>query len=115
MHPSRKKGSRPFEPQVSVKTYAKPLRIYFIAYANSMSCIWILLLQNEFLLGDWARRFSIAWNARRTALIFETRMDKTFKKRMRFVRFALEFRVILATHEIGMIAELDQLGQRSVR
>jgi hypothetical protein len=34
---------------------------------------------------------------------------------MRFVGFALEFRVILATDKIGMITKLDQLGQRSVR
>ena len=34
---------------------------------------------------------------------------------MRFVRFALKFRVILATNKIGMITKLDQLGERSVR
>jgi hypothetical protein len=34
---------------------------------------------------------------------------------MRFVRLALEFRVILATNEIGMIAKFDQLGQHPVR
>jgi hypothetical protein len=41
-------------------------------------------------------------------------MDKSFEKWMRFVWFALEFRVILATNEIGVITKLDQLGQRSV-
>jgi len=34
---------------------------------------------------------------------------------MGFVGLALEFRVILATNEIGMIAKLDQFGQRSIR
>jgi len=41
-------------------------------------------------------------------------MDKSFEKRMRFVRLALEFRVILATNEIRVITKLDQFGQRSV-
>jgi hypothetical protein len=41
-------------------------------------------------------------------------MDESFEKWMRFVRLALEFRVILAPNKIGVIAKLNQLGQRSV-
>jgi hypothetical protein len=42
-------------------------------------------------------------------------MNESFEKRMRFVRLALEFRVILAANKIGMVTKLDQLGQCSVR
>ena len=37
--------------------------------------------------------------------------DEAFEKRVGFVRFALEFRVILAREKIRVIAQLDQLGQ----
>jgi len=47
--------------------------------------------------------------------MIETRLNEPFEKRMRFVRLALKFGMILATNEIGMITKLDQLGQRFVR
>jgi hypothetical protein len=34
---------------------------------------------------------------------------------MRFVRFALEFGVILAANKIRVIAQLNQFGERAVR
>src|SRR5438046_9163996 len=87
----------------------------FAPYASSTIWTSTLSLQNEFLLRDSGRRFSIAWSARRTTLMIETRLNEPFEKRMRFVRLALEFGMILSTNEIGMISKLDQLGQRFVR
>src|SRR5262249_16753594 len=111
----QEKGSQLFELWAHIKTFAKLLRICLAAYESSTSWMSILSLQSEFLLTDWARRFSIAWSARRTTLIFETGVNESLEKWMRSIRFALEFRVILATNEIRVITKLDQLGQRSVR
>jgi hypothetical protein len=47
--------------------------------------------------------------------MIETRLNESFEERMRFVRLALEFGMILATNKIGMITKLDQLCKRSVR
>src|SRR5580700_2150824 len=111
----QRKGSQPFDVSATIEICAKPLQICFAPYGSSTIWISTLSLQNEFLFRDSGRRFSIAWSARRTTLIIETRLNESFEKRMRFVRLALEFRVILATHKIGMITKLDQLGQRPVR
>jgi len=42
-------------------------------------------------------------------------MDESFEKRVRFIRFALKFGMILATNEVGMITKLDQFCQCSIR
>jgi hypothetical protein len=42
-------------------------------------------------------------------------LNEAFEERVRLVRFALEFRMVLAGEEIRVIAQLDQLGQRTVR
>ena len=41
--------------------------------------------------------------------------DEALEKRVRLVRFALEFGMILAREKIRVIAQLDQLGQGAVR
>src|SRR5437588_6671426 len=76
----------------------------------------ILSLQNKFRTWDSVRRFSIGWSGLRTAgLMRETRLNETFEKWMRLVRLALKFGMILAAHKIGMVMQLDQFGQRSIR
>jgi hypothetical protein len=42
-------------------------------------------------------------------------VNKAFEERVRLVRFALKFRVILAADEIRVIAKLDQFRERAVR
>jgi hypothetical protein len=42
-------------------------------------------------------------------------LDETLEEWMRLIRLALKFRVILATDEVGMIAELNQFGQCPIR
>src|SRR4029453_15353784 len=113
--PQKKEGSQPFELSANIKTCAKPPQIYFAPSGSSTIWISTLSLQNEFLRRDSGGRFSVAWRAARTTLIIETSLNESFEKRMRFVRLALKFRVILATNKIGMITKIDQLGQRSVR
>src|SRR5260370_26243079 len=84
--------------------------------ARSTRSMSILSLQNEFLGRDSGLRFWIGCGARLTVRIKrETGLNETFEKRMRFVRFALKFRVVLATDEIRMIAKFNQFGQRTVR
>ena len=76
----------------------------------------ILSLQNEFLLRDSGLRFWIGCSARLTLRIKrQARLNEAFEERMRLVRLALKFRVILAADEIRMITELDELGQCPVR
>ena len=41
-------------------------------------------------------------------------LDKPFEQRVRLVRFALKFGVILASQKIGVISQLDQLGERAI-
>jgi hypothetical protein len=41
-------------------------------------------------------------------------LNKSFEERMRFVGFALKFRMILTTNKVGVIAQLDQFGERAV-
>jgi len=41
-------------------------------------------------------------------------VDKSFEKRMRLVRFALKFGVILTTNKVGVIAQLDQFSECAV-
>jgi hypothetical protein len=45
----------------------------------------------------------------------KTRLNKSSEKRMRLVRLALEFGVILARQKIRVIAQLDQFGERAIR
>src|SRR6266550_3310088 len=76
----------------------------------------ILSLQNEFLGRDSGLRFWIGWSARRTLRIErKTGLNETFEERVRLVRFALKFRVILAADEIRMIPKLNQFRQRGIR
>jgi len=42
-------------------------------------------------------------------------VNESFEERVRFVWFALKFRVILAAEKIRVIAQLDQLSERAVR
>jgi len=42
-------------------------------------------------------------------------LNETFEERVRLVRFALKFRVILAADEIRMIPKLNQFRQRAIR
>ncbi len=44
----------------------------------------------------------------------QTGLNKASEKRMRLVRFALEFRMILAGQKVRMIPQLNQLGERAV-
>src|SRR5881398_2533772 len=93
-----------------------PLRIYFAICASSTSSMSILSLQNEFLIRDSGLRFWIGCSARLALGIKrETSFNESFEQRMRLVRLTLKLGVILAAHEIRMIAKLDQFGQRSVR
>src|SRR5438067_10533749 len=48
------------------------------------------------------------------SLMRETRLDETFEKRMRLVRLALKLGVILAGEKVRMVAQLNQLRERSV-
>ena len=66
-----------------------------------------LALKHKLFVGD-SLLFTL-WRARGfpSALIREARLNKSFKQRMRLVRFALEFGVILAADKVGMIAKLD--------
>src|SRR5437762_1823999 len=76
----------------------------------------ILSLQNEFLGRDSGLRFWIGCSARRTLRIErKTGLNETFEERVRLVRFALKFRVILAADEIRMIPKLNQFRQRAIR
>ena len=52
---------------------------------------------------------------RASALVRQARLHEAFEERVRLVRLALEFRVILAGEEVGVIPQLDQLGERAVR
>jgi hypothetical protein len=45
----------------------------------------------------------------------KTRLNKSFEQRVRLVWFALEFGMILAANKVRVIAQLDQLGQGTVR
>src|SRR5205085_11795142 len=47
-------------------------------------------------------------------LMRETGANEAAEERMRFVRFALEFRMILAGEEEWMVAQLDQLSERAI-
>ncbi len=49
------------------------------------------------------------------ALVRETGLHEAFEKRMRLVRLALEFRMILAGQEVRVIPQLDQLRERPIR
>ena len=49
------------------------------------------------------------------ALVREAGLDEAFEKGVRLVRFALEFRMILAGQEIRVIPQLDQFRERAVR
>ena len=44
----------------------------------------------------------------------KTRLNKSFKKRMRFVRLALKLRMILAGEEVRVIPQFNQLRERTV-
>src|SRR6478672_3414583 len=48
------------------------------------------------------------------ALMRQCSLDKPFEQRVRLVRFALKFGVILASQKIGMISQLNQLGERAI-
>src|SRR6478672_2865618 len=48
------------------------------------------------------------------ALMRQCRLDKPFEQRVRLVRFALKFGVILASQKIGVISQLNQLGERAI-
>src|SRR5437588_10301241 len=48
------------------------------------------------------------------ALMCQCSLDKPFEQRVRLVRLALKFGVILASQKIGMISQLDQLGERAI-
>ena len=50
-----------------------------------------------------------------SALMRQAGLNESLEKRMRLVRLALEFRVILAGEKIGVIPQLDQFRERSVR
>jgi hypothetical protein len=52
---------------------------------------------------------------RTTSLLAQTRLNESLEQRMRFVRFALEFRMILAANEIWVIAKLDQFSESAIR
>src|SRR5438046_3344463 len=81
-----------------------------------MRSMSILSLQNEFLGRDSGLRFWIGCSARRTLRIErKTGLNETFEERVRLVRFALKFRVILAADEIRMIPKLNQFRQRAIR
>jgi len=41
-------------------------------------------------------------------------LNKYFEERVRFVRLALEFGVILTANKIRVIAQLDQFGERAI-
>ncbi len=49
------------------------------------------------------------------ALVRETRLHEALEERVRLVRTALEFRMILTREEVRMIPQLDQLRERAVR
>ena len=49
------------------------------------------------------------------SLVRERRFDEPFEKRVGLVRLALEFRMILAGEKVGVIAQLDELGEGTVR
>ena len=72
-----------------------------------MRSMSILSLQNEFLIRDWAPRFSIGCSGLRTILIREARLNKSFEERVGLVRLALKFGVILAADKIRMIAKFN--------
>src|SRR5438270_1253566 len=48
------------------------------------------------------------------ALMCQRSLDKPFEQRVRLIWFALKFGVILASQKIGVIAQLDQLGERAI-
>ena len=48
------------------------------------------------------------------ALMRQCSLNKAFEQRVRLVRFALKFGVILASQKIGVISQLNQLGERAV-
>ena len=48
------------------------------------------------------------------ALMRQAGANETSEKRVRLVRFALEFRMILAGEEKRVVAQLDQLRERAV-
>ena len=50
-----------------------------------------------------------------TALMSEAGLNEAFEKRMRLVRLALKFRMILAGEKVGVILQLDQLRERAIR
>jgi hypothetical protein len=45
----------------------------------------------------------------------QTCLDESFEQRVRLVRFALKFGMILAADKIRMIAQLDQFSERVIR
>jgi hypothetical protein len=47
-------------------------------------------------------------------LIGEARLDESVEKRVRLVRLALKFGMILTGEEIRMIAQFDQFGELAV-
>src|SRR5437762_3469994 len=48
------------------------------------------------------------------ALMCQCSLDKPFEQRVRLIWFALKFGVILASQKIGVISQLDQLGERAI-
>src|SRR6267154_6859437 len=48
------------------------------------------------------------------ALMCQCSLDKPFEQRVRPIWFALKFGVILASQKIGMISQLNQLGERAI-
>jgi hypothetical protein len=48
------------------------------------------------------------------ALMRQCSLDKPFEQRVRLIWFALKFGVILASQKIGVISQLDQLGERAI-
>src|SRR6267142_6992380 len=48
------------------------------------------------------------------ALMCQCSLDKPFEQRVRLIWFALKFGVILASQKIGMISQLNQLGERAI-
>jgi len=51
------------------------------------------------------------WNL---TLVCQCRLNKAFEERVRLIRFALKLGMILAGQEVGMIAQLDQFGERTI-
>src|SRR5439155_23689818 len=48
------------------------------------------------------------------ALMRQCSLNKPFEQRVRLIWFALKFGVILASQKIGVISQLDQLGERAI-